>query len=112
DEKNIDELNYLAGKSLEEVNEKVHQAAVLAHTDGDVPNLIMHVPALDAYTYGYLVYFFQKACCISVNLVEVNAITHRGVEEYKNNMHALLGKQGFEKRQQELEEIFKIDTLK
>lgn len=112
DEKNIDELNYLAGKSLEEVNEKVHQAAVLAHTDGDVPNLIMHVPALDAYTFGYLVYFFQKACAMSGNLFEVNPFNQPGVEAYKNNMHALLGKPGFEKRQQELEEIFKIDTLK
>src|SRR5699024_11853286 len=59
DEKNIDELNYLDGKSLEEVNEKVHQAEVLAHNDGDVLNLIMHVAALDTYTFSYIVYFYQ-----------------------------------------------------
>src|SRR5699024_1130770 len=112
DEKNIDEINYIAGKSIEEVNEIVHQAAVLAHTARDVTNLIMHVPALDAYTFCYLVYFFQKACAMSGNLFEVNPFNQPGVEAYKNNMHALLGKPGFEKRQQELEEIFKIDTLK
>lgn len=109
DEKNIDELNYLAGKSLEEVNEKVHQAAVLAHTDGGVPNLIMHVPALDAHTFGYLVYFFQKACAMSAYLFEVNPFDQPGVEAYKNNMHALLGKPGYETRQEELEKIFKTD---
>ena len=105
DEKNIDELNYLSGKSLEEVNEKVHQAAVLAHKDGGVPNLIIHVPEIDAYTFGYLVYFFQKACAMSGYLFQVNPFDQPGVEAYKNNMYALLGKPGYEERQTKLEDI-------
>src|SRR5699024_12040458 len=64
DQENIDGLNYLAGKRLTDINEKVHEAAVLAHTDGGVPNLIIHVPRLSPYMFGYLVYFFQKACAM------------------------------------------------
>jgi len=92
DQTNIDGLNYLAGKSLADINEKVHEAAVLAHTDGGVPNLIIHVPRLSPYMFGYLVYFFQKACAMSSYLFGVNPFDQPGVEAYKTNMFKLLGK--------------------
>ncbi len=103
DEKDIDGLNYLTGKTLEEVNDKVYQGAVLAHTDGGVPNLVIKVPNLNAHTFGYLTYFFQKACAMSSYLFGVNPFNQPGVEAYKNNMYALLGKPGFEERQMKLE---------
>ena len=92
DANNIDELNYLAGKSLADINEKVHEAAVLAHTDGGVPNLIIHIPRLSPYMFGYLVYFLQKACAMSSYLFGVNPFDQPGVEAYKTNMFKLLGK--------------------
>lgn len=111
DERNIDDLNYLAGKTLEEVNEKVYQGALLAHLDGGVPNLVIHTRSLDAYAFGYLVYFFQKACAMSGYLAQVNPFDQPGVEEYKSNMYALLGKQGFEQRKIQLEKrIYQLET--
>lgn len=107
DETNIDGLNYLAGIDLDRVNEKVYQAAVLAHTDGGVPNLTINVPNLKSATFGYLVYFFQKTCAMSGYLFQVNPFDQPGVEAYKENMYALLGKPGFEERQKLLEKILK-----
>ncbi|NAP01063.1 glucose-6-phosphate isomerase [Halomonas sp. MG34] len=102
-----DGLNYLAGKSLHEINDKAFQGTLLAHTDGDIPNLIVEVPELDAYTFGYLVYFFEKACALSGYLLGVNPFDQPGVEAYKKNMFALLGKPGFEKEKAELENRLK-----
>ncbi len=99
----LDGLNYLAGKSIHEINDKAFQGTLLAHTDGDVPNLIIEVPKLDAYTFGYLVYFFEKACAVSGYLLGVNPFDQPGVEAYKKNMFALLGKPGFENEKEELE---------
>ncbi|MFC0523916.1 glucose-6-phosphate isomerase [Pontibacillus salicampi] len=103
DEQNLDGLNYLAGKTVDYVNEKAFEGTLLAHTDGQVPNLILHVPTLDAYTFGYMVYFFEKACAISGYLLGVNPFDQPGVEAYKKNMFALLGKPGFEAQKAELE---------
>ncbi|SDC46991.1 glucose-6-phosphate isomerase [Pelagirhabdus alkalitolerans] len=103
DAQNLDGLNYLAGETVDFVNEKAYQGTMLAHTDGQVPNLIVHLPELDAYTFGYLVYFFEKACAISGYLLGVNPFDQPGVEAYKKNMFALLGKPGFEKEKEELE---------
>ncbi|WP_102028507.1 glucose-6-phosphate isomerase [Salirhabdus sp. Marseille-P4669] len=107
DEKNLDGLNYLVGKTFNDVNQKAFEGTLLAHTDGQVPNLIVEVPQLDAYTFGYLVYFFEKACAISGYLLGVNPFDQPGVEAYKKNMFALLGKPGYEKEKEELEKRFK-----
>ncbi|MBP2655513.1 MAG: glucose-6-phosphate isomerase [Firmicutes bacterium] len=101
--KNLDGLNFLAGKSLQFINQRAMEGTVLAHTDGGVPNLIIRVPKLDAYYFGQLVYFFEKACGISGYLLGVNPFNQPGVEAYKKNMFALLGKPGFEKERQALE---------
>ena len=85
------------------VNEKAFQGTLLAHTDGQVPNLLINIPTLDEYNFGYLVYFFEKACGISGYLLGVNPFNQPGVEAYKKNMFALLGKPGFEKEKEELE---------
>jgi|SRR5690625_764328 len=103
DDQNIDGLNYLAGKTIHEINDKAYQGTVLAHNDGDVPNLILDLPKLDAYTFGYLVYFFEKACALSGYLLGVNPFDQPGVEAYKSNMFALLGKEGFEAEKEALE---------
>ncbi|MFC4387175.1 glucose-6-phosphate isomerase [Gracilibacillus marinus] len=99
----LDGLNYLAGQTLDFVNEKAFQGTLLAHTDGQVPNLLVHLPKLDAYTFGYVVYFFEKACAISGYLLGVNPFDQPGVEAYKKNMFALLGKPGFEEEKAKLE---------
>ncbi|QAS53866.1 glucose-6-phosphate isomerase [Halobacillus litoralis] len=103
DDQNLDGLNYLAGGTVDEVNEKAYLGTMLAHTDGDVPNLILHMPKRDAYTFGYLAYFFEKACAISGYLLGVNPFDQPGVEAYKKNMFALLGKPGFEEEKEKLE---------
>ncbi|BAM46986.1 glucose-6-phosphate isomerase [Amphibacillus xylanus] len=103
EDQDLDGLNYLAGQTVDFVNEKAYQGTMLAHTDGQVPNLIIHLPELDAYTFGYIVYFFEKACAISGYLLGVNPFDQPGVEAYKKNMFALLGKPGFEKEKEELE---------
>ena len=102
DEANLDGLNYLAGKTLDFVNYQAFQGTVLAHTDGGVPNLVITIPVLNAYYYGALVYFFEKACAVSGYLLGVNPFDQPGVEAYKANMFALLGKPGFEARRAEL----------
>lgn len=107
EDNNSDGLNYLAGKTIHEINDKAYQGTLLAHMDGGVPNLIIDVPALDAYTFGYLVYFFEKACALSGYLLGVNPFNQPGVEAYKKNMFALLGKPGFEAEKAELEKRLK-----
>lgn len=92
DEENLDELNYIAGKKLSYVNKKALEATVLAHVDGDVPNIIFNINYLDEITVGQMIYFFEKACAISGMLLEVNPFDQPGVEKYKMNMYDLLGK--------------------
>lgn len=102
-ENDLDGLNYLAGQTVDFVNNKAFQGTMLAHTDGGVPNLIVDIPAMDEYTLGYLVYFFEKACAMSGYLLGVNPFDQPGVEAYKVNMFALLGKPGYEEKKAELE---------
>lgn len=99
----IDGLNYLAGKSVQFVNSKAYQGTLMAHMDGGTPNIIVEIDKADAWHFGYLVYFFEKACGISGYLLGVNPFNQPGVEAYKKNMFALLGKPGFEERRRELE---------
>jgi len=105
EEVDLDGLNYLAGKTVDFVNQKALQGTLIAHTDGQVPNLLINIEALDEYNFGYLVYFFEKACAISGYLLGVNPFDQPGVEAYKKNMFALLGKPGFEEEKEELEKI-------
>lgn len=102
-ENDMDGLNFLAGKTMDFVNKKAFQGTVLAHNDGGVPNIILNVPELSAYYFGYMVYFFEKACGISGYLLGVNPFNQPGVEAYKKNMFALLGKPGYEDIKAELE---------
>lgn len=92
DDENLDELNYLAGKSVSYVNKKAMEATVQAHVDGGVPNIIIEVDYLDEFSIGSLIYFFEKACAISANILGVNPFDQPGVEKYKENMYNLLGK--------------------
>ncbi|MDQ7192442.1 glucose-6-phosphate isomerase [Staphylococcus felis] len=103
DADDLDGLNYLAGKTIDEVNLKAFEGTLLAHTDGGVPNLVISVPKLDAETYGYLVYFFELAVAMSGYQLGVNPFNQPGVEAYKQNMFALLGKPGFEDKKKDLE---------
>ncbi|MEE1224526.1 MAG: glucose-6-phosphate isomerase [Clostridia bacterium] len=102
-EDNLDGLNFLAGKSVDYVNAKAAQGTALAHVDGGVPNLVVRVPKLDAYNFGYMVYFFEKACGISGYMLGVNPFDQPGVEAYKKNMFALLGKPGYEDEKAKIE---------
>ena len=101
-EDNLDGLNFLSGKTLDYVNLQAAQGTALAHTDGGVPNLAVRVPELNAYNFGKLVYFFEMACAISGYILGVNPFDQPGVEAYKKNMFALLGKPGYEDMQSEL----------
>ncbi|MBE7037974.1 MAG: glucose-6-phosphate isomerase [Ruminococcaceae bacterium] len=102
-EGNIDGLNFLAGKTVGFVNSKAFQGTLLAHTDGNVPNMVINIPKIDAYHFGNLVYFFEKACGVSGYVLAVNPFNQPGVEAYKNNMFALLGKPGYEGEKEALE---------
>lgn len=104
DEEDLDGLNYLSGQGFNFVNEKAFQGTLLAHVDGDTPNLLIHVDKLDAFHLGQLIYFFEKACAISGYLLGVNPFDQPGVEAYKKNMFALLGKTGYESLKAELEQ--------
>ncbi len=99
----IDGMNYLAGKSVQFVNSKAYQGTLMAHMDGGTPNVIVEIDEADAWHFGYLVYFFEKACGLSGYLLGVNPFDQPGVEAYKKNMFALLGKPGYEERRKELE---------
>ena len=102
-EENLDGLNFLAGKTMDEVNKCAFHGTVLAHNDGGVPNMILNVPELTPYYFGQMVYFFEKAVGISGYLLGVNPFNQPGVEAYKKNMFALLGKPGYEDMKEELE---------
>ena len=103
DPADMDGLNFLSGLDMQTVNRKAAEGTVLAHLDGGVPNLQVTIPEMSAYYFGQLVYFFEKACAISGYLLAVNPFNQPGVEDYKKNMFALLGKPGFEQRKAELE---------
>jgi len=99
----LDGLNYLAGETVDFVNKKAFLGTLLAHTDGGTPNMIINLSELSAHSFGYLVYFFEKACAMTCYLLGVNPFDQPGVEAYKKNMFALLGKPGFENLKTELE---------
>ena len=102
DEENLDGLGYLEDKTMDFVNTKAFQGVVLAHTDGNVPNMIVNLPDQSAYTLGYAIYFFEIAVAISGYLNGINPFNQPGVEAYKNNMFALLGRPGYEELTKEL----------
>ncbi len=97
-----DGMNYLAGKSVDFVNKSAMNGTILAHTDGNVPNLMVRIPGQDEHSLGQLLYFFEYACGISGYMLGVNPFNQPGVESYKKNMFALLGKPGYEKEREEL----------
>ena len=103
DPENVDGLNFLTGKTMDFVNKKAFEGTVLAHTDGGTPSLVIHVPEAKEEALGYLIYFFEKACAISGYMLGVNPFDQPGVESYKKNMFALLGKPGFENEKAALE---------
>ena len=96
DEDNLDNLNYLYGKKLSYVNKMAMQGTIKAHSEGEVPNIIIHIDELNEETVGQLIYFFEKACAMSAELLEVNPFNQPGVEKYKTNMFKLLKKPGYE----------------
>lgn len=100
---NIDGLNFLAGRSMSYVNEKARQGTLLAHTDGGVGNLVIECDSISENEIGYLIYFFEKVCAVSGYILGVNPFNQPGVESYKKNMFALLGKPGYEKEKESLE---------
>lgn len=102
EEVDTDGMNYLAGKSVDFVNKSAMNGTILAHTDGNVPNLMVTIPEQDEYCLGQLFYFFEYACGISGYILGVNPFNQPGVESYKRNMFALLGKPGYEKEREEL----------
>lgn len=107
DEDNLDGLNFISGKTMDYVNKKAFEGTMLAHKDGGVPISVLSIPEINEYYFGRLVYFFEKACGISGYLLGVNPFDQPGVEEYKKNMFALLGKPGYEKLGEELNERLK-----
>ena len=107
DEENLDGLNFLEGKRVDEVNKMAELGTRLAHVDGGVPNILVNVPELNAYYLGQLIYFFEKACGISGLLEEVNPFNQPGVEAYKKNMFALLNKPGYEAESKAIQERLK-----
>ncbi len=107
DKDNVDGLNFLAGKTMDYVNKKAFQGTLIAHVSGSVPNMVVSISQADAYHFGYMVYFFEKACGISGYLLGVNPFDQPGVEEYKKNMFALLGKPGYEELKEKLENQLK-----
>lgn len=100
---NVDGLNFLAGKTMDFVNKRAFEGTSLAHNDGGVPNIVINVPELTPYYFGKLVYFFEKACGVSGYVLGINPFDQPGVEAYKKNMFALLGKPGFENLKADLE---------
>ena len=110
DKDNLDGLNFIAGKTLDYVNKKATDGVILAHVDGKVPNLGVNIPEVTPYHLGYTFYFFEKACGVSGYLLGVNPFDQPGVEAYKKNMFALLGKPGYEEAGKELEK--KLNEVK
>lgn len=104
---NLDGINYLAGKRIDEVNKMAELGTKIAHVEGGVPNIRIELPALDEYSLGQLIYFFEKACGVSGYILGVNPFNQPGVEAYKRNMFALLGKPGYEKETAEIQKKLK-----
>ena len=102
DEANLDGLNFLAGKTMDYVNKQAFLGTLLAHVDGGVPNIVVEFPEISAFAYGYLAYFFEFACGVSAYTLGINPFNQPGVEAYKKNMFALLGKPGYEALAEEL----------
>ncbi len=102
DEGNLDSLNYIAGKRISEINHKAELGTTLAHVDGGVPNIKIEIPHINEFVLGELVFFFETACAISGYMIDVNPFDQPGVEAYKKNMFALLGKSGFEEETKEI----------
>lgn len=100
---NVDGLNFLSNQNMSIVNRKAFEGTVIAHTEGGVPNIVLELPRLDEFELGYIIYFFEKACAISGYMLGVNPFDQPGVESYKKNMFALLGKPGYESARAELE---------
>ncbi len=100
---NVDGLNFLSNQNMSVVNRKAFEGTVIAHTEGGVPNIVLELPRLDEFELGYIIYFFEKACAISGYMLGVNPFDQPGVESYKKNMFALLGKPGYESARAELE---------
>ncbi|PLW99635.1 MAG: glucose-6-phosphate isomerase, partial [Marinilabiliales bacterium] len=107
DAKNLDKLNYIAGKPIHEVNHQAEVGTTLAHMDGGVPNLKITIPKVNEEVLGEMVYFFEMACALSGYILDVNPFDQPGVEAYKKNMFALLGKSGFEKETEEIRKRIK-----
>ena len=107
DAQDLDGLNYLEGKTVNFVNHNAMKATMLAHIDGNVPNLVVNIEKLNAYNMGYLIYFFEYACAVSGYINNVNPFDQEGVESYKKNMFALLGKNGYEELKSRLESRLK-----
>ena len=103
DPTDVDGLNFLTGKTMGYINRKAFEGTVLAHNDGGVPNIVLNVPEMNETELGYLIFFFEKACAISGYMLGVNPFNQPGVESYKKNMFALLGKPGYESQKAELE---------
>lgn len=103
DKENLDGLNFISGQTMDYVNKQAYKGTMLAHNDGGVPISVLNVPELNEYYFGQMVYFFEKACAISGYLLGVNPFDQPGVEEYKKNMFALLGKPGYEELKEKLE---------
>lgn len=107
DEENLDGLNFLADQNMSVVNQKAMQGTILAHEEGNVPNIVLEIPQINEYELGQMIYFFEKACAVSAYMLGVNPFDQPGVESYKRNMFALLGKPGYEEQRSLLEEKLK-----
>ena len=107
DKENLDGLNFLAGKEIQEVNKMAELGTTLAHVDGNVPNIKITIPQLNEESLGELIYFFEFACGLSGYLLDVNPFDQPGVEAYKNNMFALLDKPGFEEQSKNIKKRIK-----
>ena len=104
DDEDKDGLNFVAGRTMSYVKLRAFEGTILAHTDGEVPNMVIEVDKMDEYNLGYLIYFFEKACAVSGYMLGVNPFNQPGVESYKKNMFALLGKPGYEELAKQLQE--------
>ena len=109
DNENLDGLNFLEGKRVDEVNKMAELGTRLAHVDGGVPNIRVSVPTLNEYYLGQLIYFFEKACGISGLIMDINPFNQPGVEAYKKNMFALLNKPGYEAESKAIQERLTSD---
>ncbi len=103
DKENLDGLNFLTNQNMSVVNRKALEGTILAHTEGGIPNMVLEVEEINEFNFGYMVYFFEKACAISGYMLGVNPFNQPGVESYKKNMFALLGKPGYESQKASLE---------